>query len=38
MEFYIQGQVSPLMYKSLWFHFSCGKGSLALGEDLAQGN
>ena len=38
MDFYIQGQVSPLMSKSLWLHFSCGKGSAALGEGLAQGN
>lgn len=38
MELYVQGQVSSLMRKSLQLHWSCGKGSPALGEDLARGN
>lgn len=38
MELYVQGQVSPLMHKSLQLHWSCEKGSPAVGEDLAWGN
>ena len=38
VELYVQGQVSSLMRKSLQLHWSCGKGSPALGEDLARGN
>lgn len=37
MDFCIQGQVSLLLCKSQWLRSSCGKGSPALGEDLAQG-